>query len=390
MGIAIAAIPLLYLRVVMPSVAASRGFELIKSQDFNNFLAKVGERNADRVADLFNTIITKLHNERLHNLEQENFLNLLIEASPMGVVILDFDHKVASANKAFASISGIGSIDQILGRTLGELPSGIALEMDGIPLGESKIIRQGGVKMWRCQHLHFIQTGFKRHFYLLESLTEEIIAAERKAYEKVIRTMSHEVNNTVGGVKTMLDIMHDIAYDDEETREAIESCCDRCDKLCSFINSYAEVVKIPEPVKQSVDLAEEISLLYPFLKRMAPNGIDLSLNLQQTPVIAAVDMSLMQQALVNIVKNAIESIDGQGFVSIELKQAGRKALIEISNNGAPITKEISTQLFTPFFTTKPQGKGLGLTLISDILKKHGAEFRLFTDSSSITRFAIAL
>lgn len=389
LALAMLSLVLLYRRVVIPSAVASRGLELIASQDFNNFLAKVGERNADKVVKLFNTMIAKLRNERLRNLEQENFLNLLIEASPVGVLMLDFDQMAVAANRAFLSITGIGNENEILGKRIEDIASEFSKEMANVPLGESRVIRQGDMRMWKCSHLHFVQTGFRRDFYLLESLTEEVMKAERGAYEKVIRTISHEVNNTMGGVKTVLDIMQSIA-DDEELREVIESCSDRCDKMCSFISAYADVVKLPNPAKRRTDLAAELKRLHPFLLGMARDGIEIRLAALETPVEADVDMPLMQQAIVNIVKNAIESIEGTGLVEIRLSKSETKAMLEISNNGAAITPEVASHLFTPFFTTKRQGKGLGLTLISDILKKHGAEFRLFTDQSQITRFTIRL
>jgi len=389
LGLALLSLAFLYRRVVMPSIAASRGLELIKAQDFNNFLSKVGERNADRVVILFNAIIDKLRNERLRNMEQENFLQLLIEASPMGVAMLDFDGKVTMVNKSFLAITGIDSEDSVIGKTVSQLPTDLVSGIAGVPLGTSGVIRRGDVRTWRCYHLSFVQTGFKRHFYLLESLTEEVMEAERQAYEKVIRTISHEVNNTMGGVRSVLDLMHDTT-DEADVKEVIESCCDRCDKMCSFISSYADVVRLPEPVKRRVDLAAEIRKLMPFLQEIAGDRIELRLEAPDEPVEADLDMPLMQQAVVNIVKNAAESIDNKGFVHILVEKSDKNVVLEITNNGAPITEEVSRLLFTPFFTTKREGRGLGLTLIGDILKKHGAAFRLSTSPDALTRFKIVL
>lgn len=389
LGAALVSLGLLYRSVVMPSIAASRGLELIASQDFNNFLAKTGERNADKVVALFNAIIDKLRNERLRNIEQESFLQLLIEASPMGVAMLDFDGKVAMANKSFLSITGIASEAEIAGLTVDLLPTDLAAGISAVPLGESRVLRLGDVRTWRCYHLSFVQTGFLRHFYLLESLTEEVMEAERRAYEKVIRTISHEVNNTMGGVISVLDIVLDTTTDADQ-KEVIESCSDRCVKMSSFISSYADVVRLPEPVKRRVDLAAETRRLMPFLQEIAGQRIEMSLEAPDAPVEADLDMPLMQQVIVNIVKNAAESIADKGFINVRVEKSGQKTIMEISNDGAPISEEISRKLFTPFFTTKREGRGLGLTLIADILRKHGAAFRLSTTPDSITRFRITL
>ncbi|MCM1451087.1 MAG: HAMP domain-containing histidine kinase [Clostridium sp.] len=389
LGAALLALIILYCRIVMPSTAAARGLELIAAQDFNNFLAKVGERNADRVVALFNEIIAKLHSERLRNLEQETFLQLLVQASPMGVALLDFDGGIAMANPSFLSIMGIEAEGLAIGKKISRLSSPIAAAIDAVPLGQSRVISSGDGRMWKCYHLSFIQTGFKRRFFLLESLTEEIISAERKAYEKVIRTISHEVNNTLGGVKSVLELVSDTSPDDD-LREVALSCSQRCDNLSSFIRAYADVVKLPDPVRVKTDLAAEIRKMLPFLQGIAAQKAELRFRAPDCPVYAMVDMPLLQQAIVNIVKNAVESISTAGFVDISIQNSDNAAFLEISNNGAPIPQEACNQLFTPFFTTKRSGRGLGLTLTADILRKHNASFRLRTGPDAITRFSISL
>lgn len=254
---------LLWRSVIMPAAVARRGMELISSQDFNNRLISVGEHNADNVVALFNSLIDKLRGERLRNIEQEGFLRSLIEASPMGVMILDFDGKVNLINDSMLRITGIPDGDAAIGRRIASLPTDMASKMAEVPLGKNVIIRRGDVRRYRCWHLSFVQTGFQRHFYLLESLTEEMMKAEREAYEKVIRIISHEVNNTMGGVKSVLELLHD-SVDEQDVKEVVESCDDRCEMLCSFIRAYADVVKVPEPVCRRVDLDKELTAMLRF------------------------------------------------------------------------------------------------------------------------------
>lgn len=380
---------LLWRGVLMPAQTVVKGMELIKAQDFNNRLRPVHQRESDRIVDLFNQMIDKLRNERLYNREQDGFLKLLIEASPMGVVMLDFDGKVSMMNNSFLRITGIPNQEAGTGLKVTDLPSGLARKMTEVPLGENLIIRHGDVKMYRCYHLSFIQTGFQRHFYLLESLTEEVMKAERAAYEKVIRIMSHEVNNTMGGVRSVLEMLNDIV-DDDDIKEVIDSCDDRCSQMCGFISSYADVVRVPEPVLRKVDLSEELHRLMPFLQEMVPERIRLEYNPPTEPIDANIDTTLMQQVVVNVVKNAVESIKGEGIIRISAGIENENVLLEISNDGEPISEEVSRNLFSPFFTTKKEGRGLGLTLISEILNKHKAQFSLMTGEDGITRFRIRL
>lgn len=373
--------------VIKPATVATRGMELISEQDFNNRLTKVGEYNADKVVALFNAMIEKLHGERLRNLEQDSFLRLLVQTSPMGVMTLDFDGKVSMINNSMLRIFGMKDESEALGKDLAALPTDMAPKMTAIPHGENMIIRRGDVRMYRCFHLSFIQTGFRRRFYLLENLTEEVMKAERQAYEKVIRIISHEVNNTMGGVKSVLGLLQD-TVDDPEIKEVIESCDDRCEMMCGFIRAYADVVKVPAPVKRRVDLHQELEAMTPFLKELAGTDISLTLNDTEEELTVDLDIAQIQQVVVNIVRNAVDSITDKGNIDISTGGAPGRVWMEVANDGEPISEEVSHKLFSPFFSTKKEGRGLGLTLISEILRRHEARFSLLTGSDGITRFKI--
>lgn len=385
---AILTLVLLWQSLLKPNRIVMRGLELIASQDFNNRLTPTGLKDPDKIVNLFNTMIDKLRSERTKNLEQENFLQQLTKASPMGVLMLDFDRAVTMTNPAFLKITCISSEKDILGKKLDAIGVSLVGEMLKVELGKNAVIRDGDVMMYRCYHLSFIQTGFKREFYLLESLTEEVIKAERAAYEKVIRTISHEVNNTMGGVRSVIQTISDTT-DDADTIEVLESCDNRCEQMCAFVSSYADVVRLPEPLRQDVDLNEEVSKLLPFLRMSLKEGVSIEFNPSENPAIASIDTNMIQQALVNIVKNANESItDEHGMIWISVMTEQGRPTIEIANNGKPITDEVSHNLFRPFYTTKKEGRGIGLTLTAEILNRHNARFRLWTDPQSTTRFRI--
>ena len=388
-GVGIFVTLIIFRGVYVPQKTVERGMELIKSQDFNNRLVKVGETNSDRIVALFNSLIDKLRAERLQNREQERLLTQLIEASPMGVMMLDFNQNISLVNNSFLKIFGIKDFSEIQGKQVTEIENDLMPDLVKIPLGESKVIRKGNFRIFRVYHLNFIQEGFKREFFLLESLTDEIIKAEKSAYEKVIRTISHEVNNTMGGVRSVLEIVGENT-DDEEIRKVVESCDRRCENMGNFIREYAEVVKLPDPVMKQMDLAREIEMMLPFLQGLMPESVELRFHHPEEPCIIHVDSGLLQQVVLNIVKNAIESIAGRGFVKIEVSRTGRDVELIISNNGSPIDEQTSGQLFTPFFTTKREGKGIGLTLVRDVLTRHAAEYSLSTGNDGITRFKIKL
>lgn len=396
---------LLYRSVVKPVTAARRGLELLAAQDFNNRLVKVHEPEADKIVTLFNDLITRLKNERLRLREQDKFLRLLIDASPMGIILLNLEGKVTMVNDAFLKISEIAGKDIIMGKPIKEVDTIMVKSLLTLQPGENKVIRQDGSRMFKLYHLWFIQEGFRRHFYLVESLTDELRIAEKEAYEKVIRMISHEVNNTMGSVQSILETLADETREDSELCDTIESCRERCETMCGFIDSFADLARVPEPLFSHVNIDNELTKMLPFLRLMAPESIEISFNNENASSVAEkdrkiinADMTLLQQVIVNIVKNAVESIQERkdkgnkggetGHISIITDMDSRGVSLIIANNGEPISAETASHLFSPFYSTKKSGRGLGLTLVSDVLRKHKCSFKLRTDDDSITRFRI--
>ncbi len=380
---------LLYFRIVSSNRAAQVGLDLLSAQDFNSRLRKVGERNADRVVILFNTMIDRLREERLKNIEQESLLMLLLDASPMGVAITDFDGKLTMCNPAFLKINGVKDDTSLKGKSPEEWPIDLAERLSRLKLGTSELVSLGNSMRYRCYHLNFMRKGFPRDFYLVESLTEEMREAERNAYEKVIRILSHEVNNTMGGVKSIFDLLSD-SIENPDLNEAIDSCGRRCDQLSKFVTSYADVVRLPQPILKEFDLVEEINRLLPFLRMMTREGVEVLTDMPSNKITVKADSTQLQQVIINVVKNAVESIEGEGYVLIHISEEKGEVGLEIVNNGAPISDEVAAKMFQPFFTSKPNGKGIGLTLTAEILTRHKAPFRLFTDKDGLTRFQIRL
>ncbi|MDE7438053.1 MAG: PAS domain-containing protein [Muribaculaceae bacterium] len=395
---------LLYLSTVKPLTVARRGLDLIRAQDFNNRLVKVGEPGADKIVKLFNDLMEKLSNERLRLREQDNFLRLVIDASPVGIIMLNLEEKITMANRALFKIAEIPESDDLDGQHLSDVNLPIVNSLAKLKPGENAIIRLDGSRLYRGYHLWFLQEGFKRHFYMIESLTEEVRMAEKDAYEKVIRMISHEVNNTMGSVQSVLEILSEEMADDEQMSETIDSCIDRCRQMCGFIGAFAEIARIPEPVLTPVNIDEELQKMLPFFKLMVPEDVELIFNVDTNAHLAEkerkiirADISLLQQVMVNIVKNATESFNDQKvaevsnlckIISIETAKDSNGVTLTISNNGTPISEEAARHIFTPFFSTKRSGRGLGLTLVSDVLRRHACTFSLRTLPDSLTRFRI--
>lgn len=362
-----------YYRLVRPLQVIANGMDLLQEQDFASKLLRTGQPEADRIVDIFNKMMMQLKEERLRIEEQHYFLSQLIEASPMGVVIHDYDGNPVQYNPtARYFLANKQLCDELL----------------TIPNGESKTVRLTDASIYKCSHASFFDRGARRSFYLIESLTEEMFKAEKRAYEKVIRMIAHEVNNSMCGVVSTLDALQSTfqGVDDmADINEVLKVSIERCYKLSGFITDFANVVKIPDPIRCDVSVNDMISDCAKIMESLcAVRGIRLTVELDASEPVKSIDVALFEQVIINIAKNAIEAIKhDDGFVVMRTTPNS----IEIVNNGEPIEGEVEKKLFTPFFSSKPTGQGLGLLFVREVLQRHGFNFSLRTEGA-LTTFCI--
>ncbi|KAA4660241.1 HAMP domain-containing protein [Bacteroides ovatus] len=377
-----------YRKIVKPLNTIGSGMELLREQDFSSRLSPVGQYEADRVVNIFNRMMEQLKNERLRLREQNNFLDLLIKASPMGVIITSLDEDLSELNPMALKMLGV-RLEDVQGKKMKEIDSPLAVELANLPKGEKVTVRLNDSNIYRCTHSSFIDRGFPHPFYLVETLTDEVMNAETKAYEKVIRMIAHEVNNTTAGITSTLDTVEQ-ALSSEEGMEDIcdvmRVCTDRCFSMSRFITRFADVVKIPEPTLSSVNLNDLVFTCKRFMEGMCNDRrITLRMEIDESLKDVMLDAALFEQVLVNIIKNAAESIEADGEIIVRTLAP---ATVEVIDNGQGISKETEAKLFSPFFSTKPNGQGIGLIFIREVLMRHGCTFSLRTYADGLTRFRI--
>ena len=346
-----------YRKTIRPYDTLIGGIELVRELDLTTRLAPSGQHETDIIVRTFNDLLNRLRSEHLKLEEQYTFLNLLIEASPMGVIQCDLDGNITSMNPAAREM----------------LSASVEEGIHALPLGETTTVRlPGEPQLFRISHQSFPDRGYQHPFFLIESLTSEVRLAEKAAYERVIRMIAHEVNNSVAGIIGSL------------TGDKAE----RLTALSAFVTRFAEVVKIPQPQLQLCDLSEEVDACRPFLENLCTQAnVQIDFNLTDEAIPVHLDTVLFQQVLINIVKNAVESIGMRGGQVTVTTSIPSKLVI--TDNGHGIPSSVATHLFTPFFSTKPQGQGLGLLLIRDILTSHHCTFSLLTGPEDhLTRFTI--
>lgn len=352
-----------------PLDAMQNGMYLLKEQDYSSRLREVGQTDADKVVQLFNALMDSMKRERLRLEEQNRFLDMLIEASPSGIAICNFDGSVRSCNSAFKAMAS---------------PAVMAL-LESLGDGQSEVCRPGESQILRCSRRRFIDGGFHRPFFMIDRLTDEILEAEKDVYNKMVRTISHEVNNSLGSVVSVLETLGELHREDAAVAAALESARRSCLNLSCFTRGYAAVAKLPKPEPEALELGEFIERLLPALSELCPENIELKAESEGSAPVEA-DPVLLERVLINLVKNSVESIAGRGGRITLRIMAGQ---LTVEDDGPGLTPEAVQKVFTPFFSTKQRDRGLGLMLVADILRSHGAAFSLATDpTDGLTRFRI--
>ena len=381
----------LYQSFISPLNLITAGVESMKDSDFNLKFLKVNQYELDKLIEVYNRMMEELRSERLRLREKNYFLEKLIEASPTGIITFDLDHKITSVNRAASQILGVDS-SLVKDKSLENLSSPISESLNRLQSGESITVKSDSARRYKCERSNFIDNGFHHHFILIQEMTDEIMASEKRAYGKVIRMMSHEINNSIGAVNSILEsCLNYTALKDENAHEyasALKVAVERNSQLNHFMSNFADVVRLPNPnkVKQNINNLI-ISANTLFKNETDKRNINWRIKLAETPVIIHLDISLFERVLVNIIRNAIEAIDQNGEITIITTLEPDPCMI-IKDNGCGINAEIQKNLFLPFYSTKKNGQGIGLTLIREILVMDGFYFSLETTTEGQTEFTI--
>jgi signal transduction histidine kinase len=336
------------------------GAELIGERDFATRFVPVGQTEMDDLIAIYNDMIDRLREERLAAEERHQLLQKIVQASPSGIVICDFDGNVEQMNPAAQRLATAEMLAQLAAMEPGQAS---LLTLDG----------PRRVKVWRAE---FRDRGFAKSFYLIEEMTEELRLSEKAAFEKLIRMMSHEVNNSVGAVRSLLDSAlrwapQISAADRDDYVTALTVASSRIDALNRFMSGFADVVRMPPPHRGRVRVAAAVERIAALLRPdLDARNIALTLDLDDT--VAEADAYQLEQVVLNIARNAADAVGRDGAIAIAL----RDGTLTVRDSGPGISDDVRASLFTPFFTTKSDGRGLGLTIVQEILTNHGFAYSL--------------
>jgi two-component system nitrogen regulation sensor histidine kinase NtrY len=359
-------------RITKPLSQIALGLDALKDQDFSGILRPTPSSEINRLIEVYNKMVENIRQERIFQKEQHFFLQNLIESLPVGLIILDFDDNISEYNPVARDLL-----------TLNENQKGLKFQEITFPLSNSfleqalqtpKIYKLNGSRYLRVYTDRFRNRGFYQKFIIIEDAGEEILKLEKDAYGKVIRMMAHEVKNSVGAINSILDtLIHTETVPEEEKKAYLQIVADRNISLNAFMENFAGVVRLTLPEMQAFNLSVSVNSVYHLMKlKHQHKPVDFLLDMPQHPVIIKGNREQLEQVLINVILNAFEAMPDEGTIKLQLSPSS----LLISDTGTGISEVAKQKLFTPFFSTKTNGQGVGLTMAREILSNHGFRFDL--------------
>jgi PAS domain S-box-containing protein len=364
-------------------------------------------RSATREREMnmtFNRIKEILENARKEVIENEQFLSLILESVSTGIVIVNERGIVLKVNRTALEMLGLPVFThlkqlQAIDETYPEL-------FQNLKVGDSRQLALTNEKEEFPVSLHVSQVllkGGMMRVITLNNIGNELEMKEMESWTRLIRVMTHEIMNSIAPITSLSETMQFMLKDFSDyndfnelkynSLEAFETIHTTASGLQSFVESYRKFTSVPKPKKENFDfiaLIEKVVKLHE--QAIREKNIEIRLPAGE-PVFAVADENLIRQVLTNLVKNAIEAIETTDNERIEISvhhHEMENITLDIANTGKPISSEILPHIFVPFFTTKPNGSGVGLSVSRYIMRLHGGKLLHFVSPKQMTVFQLVI
>jgi len=291
----------------------------------------------------------------------------------VAVFTFDGDQRLRLVNRAGERLL-VRSSEQLLGRTAAEL--GLADCLQGEATRTMQITLPGGLGRWGMRRSAFRQGGMPHHLVVLTDLSRALRDEERQAWQRLVRVLGHELNNSLAPIKSIAGsletlIAREARADDweDDLRRGLGVISARAESLTRFMEAYARLSRLPAPKRQPIEVAA-------WVRRVVSLETRMQVSLPQGPEVhLKADPDQLDQLLINVLRNAVDAaMETSGRVMIGWKKNGGYVEVHVEDEGPGLPD--TTNLFVPFFTTKPKGSGIGLVLSRQIAEAHGGSLSL--------------
>ncbi|WP_394834269.1 ATP-binding protein [Pendulispora rubella] len=359
-------------RVMRPLRTMTNLVEAIRVGDFS--LRGTGARGGNPLGELMleiNALGDNLREGRLAALEADALVRIVLEQVDVAIFAFDGANQLRLVNRAGALLLGAAT-EELLGRSATKL--GIAHWLRAPNASRIEEPRSGGT--WQIRKSVFRRGGIPHELLVLTDVKRVVREEERQAFERLVRVLSHEINNSLAPIQSIAHSQRALlaraprpADWEDDVASGLEVIARRAEGLGRFLTAYAQMAQLPPPRRDPVDVAA-------LVQRVAELETRLPLRIARGPdVTIAGDADQLEQLLINLVRNAVDAAaETRGEVAIRWDLDEVHVILAIADDGRGLAS--NANLFVPFFTTKRGGTGIGLALSRQIAEAHGGELTL--------------
>lgn len=361
----------------------------------------------DELNNAFNNVIKDFQKVRSEKEESYQYLQSIVQNIDVSIIAFQRDGTVEMVNKSSVKLFQVGSLKNI--KSLESLSPQLVQTLLEINAGENKLVKVQEDD--DILQLAIYATELKIHnktivLATIKNIQNVLEEQETEAWQKLIRVLTHEIMNSITPIASLsstLDIMLKNITDNEnhdqidsdaisEIQQALQTINKRSTGLLHFVNTYRNLTRIPKPnfrIFRVSDLIYNVQLLLD--KEIKQNRVTVVVSIQPENIELSADEQLLEQVLINIMQNAIQSLSDSPDPVIQVRafinKRGR-GTIQVSDNGCGILPEVLDKIFIPFFTTKPKGSGIGLSLSKQIMRLHGGTITAHSEPDSGATFTL--
>ena len=341
----------------------------------------------------FNRTLNRLRNifdkERHEIIEQEKYFGLMLDHVKTGIAVIEKDGRVAYCNNTALNLLGIATFGHI--RQLRAVSDSLYASFQTIADGNEErasYYNESG-KMTISLTVSEATIGKETvRIIAFNDISNEIAENEEQSWSKLIRVLTHEIMNTITPIASLSDTLLDFDDINEEIKNGLSTISESSKGLIKFVDSYRNLTRVAAPVKKAFyfrELAERVISLT--REEAVMSGAACSYEELSDDIILYADEGQITQIIINLVKNAVQAEAKNVKITAEINPS-EHIIINVANDGYPISRESQDEIFVPFYTTKQEGTGIGLSLSRQIMRLHNGTISLTRSDASGTVFTL--
>jgi nitrogen fixation/metabolism regulation signal transduction histidine kinase len=380
--------------------------ESIRFSEFTRTFQNEGYGESfDELNKAFNDVIRDFQQVRSEKEEHFHYLQSIVQNIDVSIIAYTKDGEVEMVNKAAKKLFQVNSLKNI--HALGSLSPQLVDTLVNIKTGQNTLVKvqdEDDILQLAVNATEFKVKSKQITLATIKNIQNVLEEQETEAWQKLIRVLTHEIMNSItpiASISSTIELMlqaPELGKGDlnketlDEIHEAIQTINKRSTGLLHFVNTYRNLTKIPKPIFKITSIQSLLTNIEKLMgDEVQKNNIRLNISIVPENMEISIDDQLIEQVLINLIKNAIHALEGRPNPAIDIKafynKRGRPT-IQVTDNGIGILKDVIDKIFIPFFTTKPSGSGIGLSLSKQIIRLHNGSITANSEPGKGTTFTI--